>query len=114
MAETSPPKSKVVFYSGLPDTEVDTNITPEDGAFGFRRKVAPAMPIDEKTLVEGIRELAPIISRVGGQDTELAFGLDEVEVTVQVTQKGEFRVWLATLGGEIEGGLKLVWRRRKQ
>jgi hypothetical protein len=100
--------------AGIPIVYVDGPAVGEKGLFGAAGHVVV------RSAVVDSGELADNLSAVCGRLTDAfqraddgtrAFELDTVEVTLDLTAKGQVRM-IASVSSEIRGGLKLVFRRR--
>jgi len=105
----------ISFISNLGEIGKRPGIPSVEGGLAVR-PFAPVQLANEtvrKAVDEAIKGLAHYLDSLAKEDGGLAFCLEEVELTVQVSQTGKVNVFLANVGGEVEGGMKLKWKRRE-
>jgi hypothetical protein len=100
--------------AGIPIVYVDGPAAGEKGLFGAAGHIAV------RSGVVNSDELAHNLSAICGRladafrqvhDTAGIFEMESVEVTLDLTAKGEVRM-IASVSSEVRGGLKLVFRRK--
>lgn len=107
--------SEVLYISTI--AEVNSNLqTPGlEGSHGIRIKTPTS--VDER-LVKRALELAEsnmssLLDTITHSDNGKTFQLDQVEVTVGITQEGKARLFIGEIGGSFSTGFKLVWKRKQ-
>ena len=105
----------ISFVSNLGDIGKRPGVPSVEGGLAVRPYAPIQLASDtvRKALDDAIRGLARYFDSLAKEDGGLAFCLDEVELTVQVSQTGKVNVFIANVGGEVAGGMKLKWKRRE-
>ena len=106
----------ISFVSTLGDIKSRPDIGAVEGGLGVRAHVPQLLsaPDVQKTLKETMASIASYLDSIAQQDNGHAFALDEVELTVQMTQNGKVTIFVADVGGSIQGGIKLKWKRKSK
>jgi hypothetical protein len=109
------PEQHIAFISNLGDVGGRPSIGTVEGGLAVRAHAPLLLSNDEvrHAIKEAIKELEAFLGETTPDDKDSAFALDEVEFTLVVSQSGKVSVFLADVGGSIEGGLRLKWQRRK-
>jgi len=72
----------------------------------------PASDFHHRLLEDAVRYVRNYLGKLAEEADGDQFSLDEAEVTIQVTNSGKVTIVLADVGGSIQGGIKLKWKRK--
>jgi len=101
------------------NTKIDVLVREADDvegtkAWGTPRVLEKFVTLDTTTIIERLSQFSSVISHnlseVGAALP--GFSLDSLELTVELTGKGEVRL-IAAASAELKGGIKLVFARRR-
>ena len=108
-------KEDIAFISNLGEIGNRPGIETVEGGLGVRPHVPALLSSQEvkKAIGTAIHDISVYLDSIADQTGELAFALEEVEFTLVVSQSGKVNVFLADVGGSVQGGLKLKWQRRR-
>lgn len=105
--------SDITFVSTLSDVEDRPSIPSAEGGLAVKPKFP--LKLDSKIVKEGIsssiNEMAEYLDQVAKQQEGKSFVLDQVEMTMQISQGGKVNIFVADVSGQVQGGIKLVWKR---
>lgn len=104
----------ISFVSTLSDIGDRPSIPSAEGALGVRPKFPLQLDSDavKEALANSIGEMSQYLDHVANQHEGQSFELDEVELAFQVSQSGKVTVFVADVSGQMQGGIKLVWKRK--
>ncbi len=103
------------FVSTLEDVKDRPGIPTVEGGLSVRPLFPKQLKSDEvkKSLSEAAQGFAEYLDKLAKQENEgLTFTLEEAEVTMQVSQSGKVNIYVADVGGAIQGGIKFKWKRK--
>lgn len=103
----------IEFYSNLEVPDDDGPPTSLGAVPGLSRRFPFLKREDVEEAIEGaVGYLRDYLGRLAPMADSDQFSLEEAEVTIQVTKSGKATIMLADVGGSIQGGIKLKWKRR--
>jgi hypothetical protein len=114
MAEST--DRRLVFVSDLPDFTERPTIEAVEGALGLRPAVSRIVPDADvrEAIGSAIKELSEYLNTLASTTSDSVFVLDEVELLLTVSQSGKVNIFLADIGGAVQGGIRLKWRHSRR
>ena len=107
-------QESITFISSLGEITDQGGAPGIEGGLGiFKKRSAPVSgDVVRKALQEGLSKMSQELDLIAKEDTNLEFRLEEVEVTMQITQNGKINIIVGDIGGKIDNGFRMKWKRR--
>lgn len=108
--------SNITFVSTLNDVDERPSVPSAEGGLA----VKPKFPLKldsgsvKESLSKSINEMAEYLDTIAKQHKGKSFELNQVEMTMQISQGGKVNIFVADVAGQMQGGIKLVWKRKTE